>query len=371
MKKLIGIFLGLVLVAGLARSTFGQVLENYNSAFEITHRFEPFYSPERATVEVNVKDFPSAQFKISVPKGASVFVENVLWQHADADTSFIVGSDTWRTQFPSQSATRKVSILKRDLQPRMLSLHKGYFEDATPIVSEPILVETAMVKRGKDRLKEFFYIALVIVMGLVALYKVVFPVVFTNMLKPASVFTAEDFADSHAKSRIFSTDVIFYLVIFNMLLMLIVVLAVYFMEVSILRNFLRGELNFLFLVWLLGSVVLFVISVGKVMWLKATTSIYEVGRLEFIHFFYMLRVFSYTLLVLVAFITLGLANDIMETRQLISYSMVLFFILYIGGVSMLFFFMTKKVSFKNYHLFSYLCTAELIPFLAIVKLIIG
>ncbi|WP_143962575.1 DUF4271 domain-containing protein [Litoribacter populi] len=371
MKKHIWVFLGLVLFVSLAIPTQGQVLENYNSAFEITHRFEPFYSPERATVDVNVRDFSTAYFKISVPEGASVFVDNILWQHADSDTSLIVDSQVWRAQFPNESPIRRISILKRDLQPRMLSLHKGYFSEEAPSVVMESDPETVTFKREKDRLKEFFYIALVIVLALVALYKVVFPVVFSNMLKPTSVFTPEDFTDSHAKSRIFSTDVIFYLVIFNMLLMLMVVLAVYYLEVSILRNFLRSELNFIFLIWLIGSVVLFVVSVVKVMWLKVTTSIYEVGRVEFIHFFYMLRVISYSLLVLVIFLTLGLANDIMETRQLITYSMLLFFILYLGGVSMLFFFMTKKVSFKNYHLFSYLCTAELIPFLAIVKLIVG
>jgi hypothetical protein len=53
------------------------------------------------------------------------------------------------------------------------------------------------------------------------------------------------------------------------------------------------------------------------------------------------------------------------------YLLALFFVLYIFGVLMLFFLMTKKVSFKNYHLFSYLCTAELVPFLVIAKLIIG
>jgi hypothetical protein len=349
----------------------GQVLENYNPFFEISHRYEPFFSPEKASVEINLQDFPHSEFRLGVPRGSSVFVENVLWFFAEQDTSLTVKSEWIRNQFPGEASVRKVNILKRDLQPRELSLHKGYFTPGERIKTGGIEVSQSMEKRKKDTMRDFFYLGLVIVMLLTAFYKVVFPVIFVNMLKPSSVFTAEDFADTSARSRVFSTDLVFYLIIFNMLLMLMIVSAVYYLEISFLKNIIRHELNFMFLFWLLGSVVLFVLSVVKLFWLKIATAIYGIGRLEFIHFYYMLRVISYSLLVLFTVLILGISNNLMEVGQMMVYLLGLFFILYIGGVSMLYFFMTKKVSFKNYHLFSYLCTAELIPFLIVTKLIIG
>jgi len=348
-----------------------QVLENYNAQLEITHRFEPFYSPEKATVQVNVRDFPMAEFRFGIPEGATVFIDQVLWMHAERDTTAIVDSEWLRTQFAGNDATRRVDILKRDLHPRSISIHKGYFAHGERVQVAAVEEAEVLVKRERNNMRDFFYVALISILLLTALYKWVFPVVFASLLKPKSVFYAEDFADGSARNRALSSDIVFYLVIFNLLLMLFIVTAVYYLDISFLRDILRQELNFMFLVWLSGSLVLLVLSILKLFWLKISTVIYGIGRIEFIHFFYMLRVFSYVLLLLVAVLLLGMSNEFMDVGQLMRFLLGMFFILYIGGISMLYFFMTKKVGFKNYHLFSYLCTAELIPFLVVAKLIVG
>jgi hypothetical protein len=44
-----------------------------------------------------------------------------------------------------------------------------------------------------------------------------------------------------------------------------------------------------------------------------------------------------------------------------------FFWFYLLGVVGLFFIMMNRLSFKKYHLFTYLCIAELVPFLILAK----
>jgi len=345
-----------------------QILDNYNATLRIFHSSDLYFSPERATVNINVSDFPLSEFKLRVPSTASVFLDNVLWFYAENDTAVRV--ETASLQETDESI-RRLSVVKNNIQREDISILKGYF--TTDVVETiPTTREVnPLSKRNREVISEFFYIALFIILFFIALFKIVYPLLFTLLMNPISIFSSDDFSENISRPRIFSSDVIFYLVVFNMLFMLLIVSSVYYMDLPVLRDFLKNELNFMFLIWLAGTLGLLVLTLLKLFWLKISTSIYGIGRLEFIHFFYMLRIISFALLAVFLILTVILSNNLMPPREMMPYLLSLFFVLYILGTSMLFFLMTKKVSFKNYHLFSYLCTAELVPFLVVAKLIIG
>jgi len=346
----------------------GQILENYNASLKIYHTSDLYYSPERASVDINVSEFPLSEIKVRIPSEAAVFLDNVLWFYAESDTAVRVETASLKD---SGSAFIRLSIVKMNIQREDVSVLKGYFtttvEETAPVSRE----ENPVSRRHREVMTEFFYIALFTILFLIALFKIIYPLLFTLLLNPISMFSAEDFSDNVTRPRIFSSDVIFYLVVFNMLFMLLIVSSVYYMDLPVLRGILKNELNFMFLIWLAGTLFLLILAILKLFWLKISTAIYGIGRLEFIHFFYMLRIISFALLTVFLVLTVVLSNDLMSPRAMMPYLLSLFFILYIMGITMLFFLMTKKVSFKNYHLFSYLCTAELVPFLVIAKLIIG
>jgi len=346
----------------------GQILDNYNPTVRIFHSSDLYYSPERATVDLNVADFPLSEFKLRIPANASVFLDNVLWFYAERDTAVRVETSSLQE---GEASLRILSVVKKNIQRDDISILKGYFTSAVEVTA-PLTQEVNPVSlRNREVMTEFFYLALFIVLFLIALFKIIYPLLFTLLMNPLSIFSSEDFSENVSRPRIFSSDVIFYLVVFNMLFMLLIVSSIYYMDLPILRDFLKNELNFMFLIWLAGTLGLLILALLKLFWLKISTAIYGIGRLEFIHFFYMLRIISFALLAVFLVLTVIISNDMMAPREMMPYLLSLFFILYIMGISMLFFLMTKKVSFKNYHLFSYLCTAELVPFLVIAKLIIG
>lgn len=346
----------------------GQILDNYNPSLRIFHSSDLYYSPERVTVDINVGDFPLSEIKVRIPSHASVFLDNVLWFYAESDTAFKIEASSLKE---GDLSLRRLSVVKKNIQVEDISILKGYF--TTDIVEAlPVSQEVSpLSKRNREVMTEFFYIALFIILFLIALFKIIYPLLFTLLINPTSMFSSEDFSENVSRPRIFSSDVIFYLVVFNMLFMLLIVSSVYYMDLPVLRDFLKNELNFMFLIWLAGTLGLLMLALLKLFWLKISTAIYGIGRLEFIHFFYMLRIISFALLIVFLVLTVMLSNNLMLPRDMMPYLLGLFFVLYIMGISMLFFLMTKKVSFKNYHLFSYLCTAELVPFLVIAKLIIG
>ncbi|KEO73081.1 hypothetical protein EL17_15850 [Anditalea andensis] len=346
----------------------GQILENYNPSIRVFHASDLYYSPERASIDINVKDFPLSEYKLQVPARSSVFLDNVLWFYAANDSVVQVETALLRQ---GEVTVRKLSIVKKDLAREDISILKGYFVK-DKVESVPVLQEEYPIsRRNKEVVTEFFYMALFIILFLLALFKIIYPLLFTLLMNPMSIFSSEDFSDNVTRPRIFSSDVIFYLMVFNMLFMLLIVCSVYYMDLPVLREVLKNELDFMFLIWLAGTVCLLILALVKLLWLKVSTAIYGIGRLEFIHFFYMLRIITFALLPVFLILTIVISNDLMASKSLMPYLLSMFFMLYIIGIAMLFFLMTKKVSFKNYHLFSYLCTAEVVPFLVIAKLIIG
>src|SRR5690606_3251076 len=121
----------------------------------------------------------------------------------------------------------------------------------------------------------------------------------------------------------------------------------------------------------LGTGILLGISILKFLWLRVSALICGINTILFGHFFYMLRVASIPLFSVYIILIVCFFNNIPSLMELLSYLLKGFFALYILGLIMLFFMMVANVPLKNYHLFSYLCTAELVPFLVLSKLIIG
>ena len=99
--------------------------------------------------------------------------------------------------------------------------------------------------------------------------------------------------------------------------------------------------------------------------------VFDLKKIVIPHFFYMLRIISITIFVMAFIVSIIVLNDFFELDITIKYLLYAFFWIYMVGVFMLFLIMSNRVSFKNYHLFVYICSAEIVPFLILSKVIIG
>ena len=368
MEQLLRFALSFTFVLALCSATSGQVFVNYDEAITIDEGGDWRFVPELARVTVDVEEFPLAELGIRLPAGAALFVDEIMWIYTHKDSSFTVSLEEIRGAFPNASGLRELIIYKKGIQPGDVAVKKGLFGVHSPWEVAPEVLAVAN-ERSKSPIAEFFFVLVLVVFFLVALFKMIYPTVLSFILHPVLVFSTEDFSESN--SKFFTAEVLFFLVIFNMLLMGVIMMSASFLEVPILEELIEGGLNQLFLIWLLGTGVLVLVSLMKFLWLKVSALIFGISKIEFIHFFYMLRVASIILIGMYAVLVLCFANDISPLMTTISYLLKAFFGLYILGVIMLFFMMVTHVSLKNYHLFSYLCTAELVPFLVLSKLIIG
>ena len=370
MEQLQRFVLSLIMVVAFCMTSQGQVFVNYDDEITIDEEGDWRFVPEIAKVTIDVEEFPMAELAVTLPAGASVFIDKVMWLFAEKDTSFAIPLEEIKEKFPGQSNIRELIIYKKGIQPGDVAVKKGRFTQGAGWNSAQEIIESTS-DRVKSPIEQFFFLSVLMAFFLIALFKMIYPSVLSFIVHPVLVFSTEDFSESNSTSKFFTEEVLFFLVIFNMLLMGMIMISAFFLEVPILEELITGDLNHLFLVWLFGTGILVLISLVKFVWLKISGLIFGISKIEFVHFFYMLRVASVILMGVYLVLVLCLANDVLPLTVLINYLLKGFFVLYILGVAILFFMMVGNVSLKNYHLFSYLCTAELVPFLVLSKLIIG
>jgi hypothetical protein len=113
------------------------------------------------------------------------------------------------------------------------------------------------------------------------------------------------------------------------------------------------------------------LAVMKFVFLRVLAYFFELGKIVNAHFFYLFRIISISTFSIAFIVSFVLLNGFFELELTIKYLLYGFFWIYLIGVGMLFIIMSNRLPFKNYHLFVYICSAEIVPFLILTKVIIG
>lgn len=359
----------LLLIFCLVGELTGQVLENYNTEL-IPNR----NNRRNVMFEVNIKTqtFPKSYLQISVPKGTTVFASGKLWYYAKTDSSLTMPLAEYVNLFQEDGSESSVlSFYRKGLQPEMLSIQKGFFDQQSQMRDIQSGDSYFLEKREISKFNDFFFAALLTTLFLLALFKSVYPFLLNLILNPASVISAEDFSDTGTIQKFFTLDVIFYLLIINMLGFLVAMWFIHFSEVERFSYLVDGDLNQLFLIWLIGSLALIGVSILKFGFLSFMGFVFDLQKIVIPHFFYLFRIISIALFGIVLIISIILLNDFVNIEKSVDYFLPTFFWVYLIGVLFLFVIMVNRVPFKNYHLFVYICSAEIVPFLILSKILIG
>jgi hypothetical protein len=358
-----GLFL--ILLSGSTFDSLAQVLINYDQGVKENSADSWFRQNESVSALVDINQFPDASWRIRVPERTGLFFNKVLWEYFNSDTVLIVSNQTM-APFVDNDRMLKVTAFKPGILPEEFSIKKGYFN--TIIESSPSA--SGLNKRKIDAINDFFFIALIAVLFFVAIFRAFFPVIFGIFWNPKTVFSFEDIWESVSFSKIYSAELLFYLVLINMGTSLLIVLVIHGSGIDIFGMGLNPEIEKLVFAWLIISLILTIATFIKFIWLGIGAFLFDLSKIAFPHFFYLLKVRGFGLLMVTAFLVLIYSNNLFSPAEQFSYMYYTFFIVYSFGIIGLSIWLYKKKGFNNYHLFSYLCTSELIPFLVICKLLL-
>ena len=220
-------------------------------------------------------------------------------------------------------------------------------------------------------IKNFFFVALFILLFITAIYRLIYPYLFASMTKPLSLINAEDFSETSNLQKVFSFDILFYLLIINLAIGLIGIVGLLLYKEILVEEKLGFDFLSLSIGWIILSGLLYLLTLVKFIGIRLVSYMFDLGKMAFPHFFYLLRLLvigsGFTLLI----ISFYLGNDFLAASSALSYIMRTLFLAYILGILLLFVMMMNRFSFKKYHLFTYLCISELVPFLIISKIIMN
>ncbi|MBN7809456.1 DUF4271 domain-containing protein [Algoriphagus sp. H41] len=356
------LFLFLVFLSLGARA---QVLENYDGLWESAQEESWLGSNNRIDLQVDLASFPESNLRIKLPSKSTVFIDGKLWRLTSRDTVFFRSLADFQAEFGQDTVT--FTVVSPNLGPKKTSIQK--------VLGLSSIREASVDPEGNpitgrfvpQPVKDFYFTALFIILFFLALYKLAYPYLLAMMLQPLSVINAEDFSDSGNLQKFFSFDVIFYILIVAMMISQGAVTSLVVFSKDWLETWIGLDYSSLLTVWLGGAFLILALTIVKFIAIKLISYLFDLGKAEFSHFFYLLRLVVFGCAVVLLVGAYFVSNDFSGLESALSLLLLGFFWFYIFGVLGLFLIMMSRLSFKKYHLFTYLCIAELVPFLILAK----
>ena len=348
-----------------------QVLENYQGEWRSSTEQSLVGSIGQKQVRLAVNSFPQSYFQFEVPGNSTVFVDGKLWDLIQNDTTFFIPTDALKKEFGKDSLLVTVvsdKIRLGDFGLAITKVAKNQVEEKKASVGDQFF---ALEKRQVVQpLKDFIAVSLLIILSLTAVYRRIYPYLLGVLLQPLSVIKAEDFSESGGLQKVFSFDILFFLFVVSMILAQSLVTGIVIFRPDWIADW-GGIFSLsLLLFWGLASIVLLVLTILKFSAIKLMTFLFDLGKSEFAHFFYLLRLITFGFTLVLIATTFFVINDFYSLEIVFSNLMKAVFWVYLFGVMGLFLIMMNRLNFKKYHLFTYLCLAEIVPFLVLTKWIL-
>jgi hypothetical protein len=348
-----------------------QVLENYEGKWANTSEQSLVGSLGQQEVYLAINSFPQSFFQFEVPGNSTIFIDGKLWGLIPKDTTFFISTASFKQEFDKDSLL--VTVINDRIQVGEFGLQVTKVAKNT-LEAEQVDAEKqlfAQLKRTPVQpLKDFFAVSLVLILGLAAVYRRVYPYLLGVLLQPLSVIKAEDFSESGGLQKVFSFDILFYLFLVSMMLAQSLVTGIVIFRPDWIENWIGFSSFSLIIFWLLASLLLLLLTILKFSAIKLVSYLFDLGKSEFAHFFYLLRLITFGFALILVVSSFFVINDFHELQPIFIFLMQGFFWVYLFGVLGLFLIMMNKLDFKKYHLFTYLCIAEIVPFLVLTKWIL-
>ncbi len=345
-----------------------QVLENYEGKWRNASEQAWVGSIGQQEVKLAVNSFPQSFFQFEVPGNSTIFVDGKLWGLIPNDTTFFIATASFKREFRKDSLLLTVindRIRMGDFGLKVTKVARNTQQEEQVDLEQDLLAQQK--RTPVQPLKDFFAVSLFLILGLAAVYRRVYPYLLGVLLQPLSVIKAEDFSESGGLQKVFSFDILFFLFLVSMMLAQSLVTGIVIFRPDWIENGLGFSAFSLLFVWLMASFLILLVTILKFSAIKLVSYLFDLGKSEFAHFFYLLRLitFGFALILLVS--SFFVINDFNVLQTIFIDLMQGFFWIYLVGVLGLFLIMMSRLNFKKYHLFTYLCLAEIVPFLVLTK----
>ena len=305
-------------------------------------------------------------FRVCVPVGTSVFINNMIVSRSDTGGCIYYDMDSLSSIYSDQSLF--FSFFKRNLDPGAVTTTLVTRQPLTEFqgVTNPTIQIT---RRYQDQFADFFVVAILLVTAFYAFLINRYPKGHRDFFNFSKAFSLTLKEEKVLTQRNMSTANILFFCLYGMAIALVIIL---FWKVfdGIPEMFEFISLNTFkscFFGWLGLSLIAFCVVELKYLLIKILSSLLNVDKIAQIHFFDFMRIgLIFISLTLIAASALYLSS--MNQFVLFTVLLYLFIILLVVRIVIILFKLIGDSSFRKIHLISYLCTTEILPLLIGIRI---
>lgn len=225
--------------------------------------------------------------------------------------------------------------------------------------------------RKTDYFKDFVILASFILLALLAVLFRINPRLTFDYLNVIKLFSAQERDDAIVAGRIGSSVNLFFFGFISFLLglILIVIFNLAADRIPLAGNFIFYSTQQGFLLWILLSVLVFIILILKLILITGFALLFNLRGIARFQFFNFIRILFITSLLMGGLALLYFVFHL-HSSALFYNLLVICFIFVLAGTVFLFLKLLTRTSFPIFHLFSYLCATEIILLMILGKVVL-
>lgn len=348
---------------GQERSTF-NVIKNYRYDWSVTHESNWYFSPVSVTTEIDLSYFPEAILRASLPAETALLLNEEIELITKTDTTL-----QWR----HRELSEKLGVNKAKLVLHGENISLDEVQIASGFFMSKSSSDREIMSREQSYFSDFLILAAIIILLSFVIIRSSYPASFNAFFNPFSFFSVEALEEGTSRGRFFTLDFVLILGMIHLLLGLSVMVGLqvndYFYNTVDYTS--SDALVTNLGVWLLISLGFIAVAFAKYLFLSFFGYIYQFGILVKFHYLFLLKMINFfMLLALVVFCYLSV-NHLYLIPDFWFWTIRLGFVWYFASIFILFIYLKQNSGFNNIHIISYLCTAELIPVVILMKIFIG
>lgn len=344
------------------------------SSSEKSYVPHPHNTPVRGnaiSVNLDVEEFTGNTLLICGQPNTALFIDQKIVASQNKDNCITLAVDSLYEIYGDDSGKKSlfISVYHKDLDIDELNftvVKKLTDKEVAQLENEKDL---SAISRSISPFRNFFVIGLFLIMAFIALIKGAYPKIFTEFYSLSKIFTFRWREDSLIANRPINTVNLLFLSVYSLLTAFIVVVLWFETDSAPQRLGFVDFSNFsssLFS-WVSIAVLVFILMILKYFFIYISSSLLGFKDLVSFHFLDFIRISQIFMILVLVVISLSAIsfNDFIEPSSgIFSY---LVFSVIVLTTTLLFFKLLSSTNYRNMHLFSYLCTTEILPLIISIK----
>lgn len=231
--------------------------------------------------------------------------------------------------------------------------------------------QTTITERGKNAFTDFFVLAGFILLVFISVLVNRFPKDSADYSAIVNSLSFKNREETLITTRPMSRNNLLFIALNSLIIAFVLISFRILTPTNIQLTISIGSSAMIYWDWFKFSLIVFALIILKYILISAFNRLYGLGEFRYIQFYNSLR-FSLAVSLL-AFTSLSIVFLSIRLPNLVIYNIMIniIVIMLLIRLGIMFFKLMNYSNHKTFHLFSYLCATELIPFLVLYKMVLG